>query len=139
MSLALVTDDSLFLLIFCCAQGVENTGLGARIADTCIWGLGRSSLGLAYALNFADLVLAMGMPSTTARAAGVFVPLITSLSKSFGSYPSKSVQVGEIGSVQDARALSSAAGLHDFTAQHDILCQFVVGPLCFTKAHISSC
>lgn len=68
-------------------QGVEVTGLGARVADLCIWGLGRSALGLAYALALAELALALCMPSTTARAAGVFVPVITSLARSFDSHP----------------------------------------------------
>jgi DASS family divalent anion:Na+ symporter len=66
---------------------VEVTGLGARVADASIAALGRSSLGLAYALALAELVLALCMPSTTARAAGIFVPVIASLAKSFDSLP----------------------------------------------------
>jgi hypothetical protein len=73
-----------------CLQGVEVTGLGARIADIAIRALGRSALGLAYALTLAELILSLCMPSTTARAAGVFVPIITSLSKSFDSHPCES-------------------------------------------------
>jgi len=73
------------------------TQLGARIADLFIWALGFSSLGLAYALALAELVLSLCMPSTTARAAGVFVPIITSLSRSFDSLPSESAGCGEVG------------------------------------------
>lgn len=82
-------NDTIWLIMaaFFFAKGVEVTGLGARIADICIWGLGHSSLGLAYALALAELILALCMPSTTARAAGVFVPIITSLSRSFDSFP----------------------------------------------------
>ncbi len=55
------------------AQAVEKTGLGARIANLCISVLGKTSLGLAYGLACAELVLSPAMPSTTARAGGVFV------------------------------------------------------------------
>lgn len=67
------------------------TGLGSRVADMAIYALGYNTLGLAYALALAELALALCMPSTTARAAGVFVPMITSLAKSFDSQPSESL------------------------------------------------
>ncbi|KIZ00173.1 Putative malate transporter yflS, partial [Monoraphidium neglectum] len=82
-------NDTIWLIMaaFFFAKGVEVTGLGARVADASIAALGRSSLGLAYALALAELVLALCMPSTTARAAGIFVPVIASLAKSFDSLP----------------------------------------------------
>lgn len=55
------------------SQAVEKTGLGVRIANLCISVLGKTSLGLAYGLACAELVLSPAMPSTTARAGGVFV------------------------------------------------------------------
>ncbi|GBF92341.1 2-oxoglutarate malate translocator [Raphidocelis subcapitata] len=86
---AALGNDTIWLILgaFFFAKGVESTGLGARIADLAILALGHSSLGLAYALALAELALALCMPSTTARAAGVFVPVITSLAKSFDSHP----------------------------------------------------
>ncbi|BDA44762.1 Dicarboxylate transporter 1, chloroplastic [Coccomyxa sp. Obi] len=66
---------------------VEKTGLGARIANLCISVLGKTSLGLAYGLACAELVLSPAMPSTTARAGGVFVPIIQSLAVAADSHP----------------------------------------------------
>lgn len=54
-------------------QAVEKTGLGVRIANLCISVVGKTSLGVAYGLALAELALSPAMPSTTARAGGVFV------------------------------------------------------------------
>lgn len=65
-------NDTIWLILgaFFFAKGVELTGLGQRLADALIFALGRTALGLAYALALAELVLCLCMPSTTARAAG---------------------------------------------------------------------
>lgn len=108
-------NDTLWLILgaFFFAKGVEVTGLGARVADICIWGLGGSSLGLAYALALAELVLSLCMPSTTARAAGVFVPVITSLSKSFDSMPNhpSSKRLGEFLFLSQAQVSSATSAM----------------------------
>lgn len=49
--------------------------------------LGKSTLGLSYGLTFSEALIAPAMPSTTARAGGVFLPIIKSLSLSAGSKP----------------------------------------------------
>lgn len=49
---------------------------------------GSTPLRLTYALMGADLLLALGMPSTTAREGGVFLPIIRGISHSYGSQPS---------------------------------------------------
>jgi hypothetical protein len=49
---------------------VEVTRLGARVADLFIWALGFSSLGLAYALALAELVLALCMVGLCSATAG---------------------------------------------------------------------
>jgi DASS family divalent anion:Na+ symporter len=38
-------------------------------------------LGLAYGLTISEALLAPAMPSTTARAGGVYLPIIKSLAK----------------------------------------------------------
>ena len=48
---------------------------------------GKSTLGLAYGLSAAETLIAPAMPSTTARAGGVFMPIINSLSLASGSEP----------------------------------------------------
>ncbi len=50
---------------------------------------GKSTLGLAYGLSVAEALIAPAMPSTTARAGGIFMPIISSLSISAGSKPSE--------------------------------------------------
>ncbi len=49
---------------------------------------GKSTLGLAYGLSFAEVLIAPAMPSTTARAGGIFMPIMNSLSLSADSKPS---------------------------------------------------
>ncbi len=50
---------------------------------------GKSTLGLAYGLSMAEALIAPAMPSTTARAGGIFMPIINSLSINAGSKPSE--------------------------------------------------
>ncbi|KAI8464937.1 MAG: Sodium/sulfate symporter [Monoraphidium minutum] len=108
-------NDTIWLILaaFFFAKGVEVTGLGARVADAAIWALGRSSLGLAYALALAELLLALCMPSTTARAAGVFVPVIGSLARSFDSHPGHptSKRLGEFLFMSQAQVSSATSAM----------------------------
>ena len=69
-------------------QGFEKTGLGERVATLFVQLFGKSTLGLAYGLSMAEALIAPAMPSTTARAGGIFMPIINSLSLSAGSKPS---------------------------------------------------
>lgn len=64
-----------------------KTGLGDRIATYFVKWLGRSTLGLSYGLTVSEALISPAMPSTTARAGGVFLPIIKSLSLSSGSRP----------------------------------------------------
>lgn len=77
----------LIVVAFMIARGFIKTGLGRRIALHMIRLLGKRTLGLAYGLAFADLVLAPAMPSNTARCGGVIYPIADSLARSFGSHP----------------------------------------------------
>lgn len=74
---------------FFIARGFIKTGLGNRIAFLFIRVFGKSSLGLAYGLGLADLVLAPAVPSNTARGGGIIYPIMKSMSMSFGSMPDK--------------------------------------------------
>lgn len=47
--------------------------------------LGKNTLGLSYGLNVAEALMAPAMPSTSARAGGIFVPIIKSLASANGS------------------------------------------------------
>ena len=72
---------------FFVSRAIIKTGLGARVAYQFMKLLGRSTLGLSYGLGLADLVLAPAMPSNTARAGGVLMPLLRSVSLAYGSDP----------------------------------------------------
>ena len=69
------------------SQGFQKTGLGERVATLFVRAFGKSTLGLAYGLSFAEALIAPAMPSTTARAGGIFMPIMDSLSKNAGSEP----------------------------------------------------
>ena len=83
------TNEVIWLIVisFFFAQGFVKTGLGERVATFFVKVFGKSTLGLSYGLNLAETLIGPAMPSSTARAGGIFVPIITSLSKSNGSEP----------------------------------------------------
>jgi L-tartrate/succinate antiporter len=72
---------------FMFALGYQKTGLGRRISLHLIRRLGRSTLGLGYAIAFSDAVLAPFMPSNTARSAGTIYPIASNIPPMFDSTP----------------------------------------------------
>jgi divalent anion:Na+ symporter, DASS family len=82
----------LIVFAFFFAKGFIKTGLGTRIAYMFISLLGRSSLGLAYGFVFTEFLLALVIPSNTARGAGVLFPILKSLSNEYGSSPEDGTQ-----------------------------------------------
>lgn len=74
--------------------------------------MGRSSLNLAYGLTMSEFVLSPVIPSNTARASCVDIPLTVSISKSLGSDPKNKTEglVGQFLSLcsMHANQLSSA-------------------------------
>jgi len=75
----------LVVAAFFIARGFVKSGLGLRIAYKLMMLLGKSSIGLAYGVVITDLIMAPAIPSLTARTGGVLFPILTSLSKAFGS------------------------------------------------------
>lgn len=69
------------------AMGYKKTGLGKRISLIMVKYMGKSTLGLGYAIAFADLVLAPFMPSNTARSAGTIYPIAINIPVLFNSTP----------------------------------------------------
>lgn len=69
------------------AMGYKKTGLGKRISLLMVKYMGKSTLGLGYAIAFADLVLAPFMPSNTARSAGTIYPIAINIPVLFNSTP----------------------------------------------------
>ncbi len=82
----------LVLAAFFMSRGMIKTGLGRRIAFLFIRTLGRHSLGLGYALVSTDMLLAMVIPSTGARAGGIIFPVAKSLAEAYESKPGASAR-----------------------------------------------
>lgn len=82
-----MTNEVIWLIVvsFFFAKGFEKTGLGERIANIFVKAMGKSTLGLSLGLIVAETFLAPAMPSTSARAGGIFMPIIKSLSEASGS------------------------------------------------------
>ncbi|KAL9273472.1 Dicarboxylate transporter 1, chloroplastic-like protein [Drosera capensis] len=75
----------LIALAFFFARGFIKTGLGNRVAYQFVSLFGASSLGLGYSLVFSEALLAPAIPSVSARAGGIFLPLVKSLCVACGS------------------------------------------------------
>ncbi|MCD8478052.1 MAG: anion permease [Sulfurospirillum sp.] len=77
----------LIFAAFMFAAGYQKTGLGKRISLIMVKFMGKSSLGLGYAVAFADLLLAPFMPSNTARSGGTIFPIAINIPQIFNSLP----------------------------------------------------
>jgi len=77
----------LVLLAFFISRGVIKTGLGRRVALMFMRLLGKRSLGLGYGLAMTELIVSPAMPSITARAGGVMLPITRAISDVLGSKP----------------------------------------------------
>ena len=84
-------------LAFFISRGFIKTGLGTRIAYWFIAKLGNGTLGIAYGLTFADLCFAPATPSNTARAGGIIMPIMKSISMSMGSTPEDQASHKKVG------------------------------------------
>jgi DASS family divalent anion:Na+ symporter len=69
------------------ARSLLNSGLARRIALLFIRAFGQTSLGLSYAVQMTDVTLASGVPSITARSAGMVLPVPLSIAELMGSRP----------------------------------------------------
>lgn len=72
---------------FFISTAMIKTGLARRIALFFVRTVGRSSLGVTYALALTDLVLATIIPSNGARSGGVTLPIARSIAELYGSKP----------------------------------------------------
>ena len=77
----------LIFTAFMIALGYQKTGLGKRISLIMVKYLGKSSLGLGYAVALSDLFLSPFMPSNTARSAGTVYPVAINIPWIFNSTP----------------------------------------------------
>jgi DASS family divalent anion:Na+ symporter len=77
----------LVLVAMLIAKMMLDCGLARRIALLFVRAVGKTSLGIAYALQMTDVTLASGVPSITARSAGMVLPVGRSIAELFDSLP----------------------------------------------------
>ncbi|KAJ2745993.1 hypothetical protein GGI20_001695 [Coemansia sp. BCRC 34301] len=65
-------------------RAVEKTGFGRRVSLALVASMGRSTLGIGYAVCLAELALAPFIPSNTARGGGIVYPVVESIIASLG-------------------------------------------------------
>src|SRR5436309_1329278 len=84
-------DASVWLVLaaYFLSRGLIKTGLARRIALLFVRRLGRSTLGLSYAIVASDTLLAGMIPSNAARVGGVALPVARSLAELYRSYPGR--------------------------------------------------
>ncbi len=77
----------LVLVAMLIAKMMLDCGLARRIALLFVRAVGKTSRGVSYALQMTDVTLASGVPSITARSAGMVLPIGRSIAELFGSHP----------------------------------------------------
>ncbi|WP_095077208.1 DASS family sodium-coupled anion symporter [Pseudomonas sp. Irchel s3h17] len=87
----------LVMLAFFISRGVIKTGLGRRIALLFMRLLGKRTLGLGYGLVITELLISPAMPSITARAGGVMLPITRSMAEVLGSHADDPESRGKVG------------------------------------------
>ncbi|KAJ4951373.1 hypothetical protein NE237_028205 [Protea cynaroides] len=127
------TSEVIWLIVisFFFARGFVKTGLGDRIATYFVKWWGKSTLGLSYGLTISEALIAPAMPSTTARAGGVFLPIIKSMSLSAGSRPgdSSSKKLGAYLIQSQFQSAGNSSALFLTAAAQNLLCVKLAGEL----------
>ncbi|KZV16633.1 dicarboxylate transporter 2.1, chloroplastic-like [Dorcoceras hygrometricum] len=120
------TNEVIWLIVvsFFFSRGFVKTGLGDRIAMIFVRWLGRSTLGLSYGLILGEAAICPAMPSSTARAGGIFLPIIKSLAIAADSNP-KDVSSRKLGAYlvqSQIQSSSSSSALFLTAAAQNLLC-----------------
>ncbi|OIT07479.1 PREDICTED: dicarboxylate transporter 2.2, chloroplastic-like [Nicotiana attenuata] len=89
LTFAAFTNEVIWLIVasFFFSRGFIKTGLGDRVALCFVSWLGKNTLGLSYGLALSEAAISLAIPSTTARAGGIFLPIIKSLAVTADSHP----------------------------------------------------
>lgn len=89
------SNSSVWLIIFAyfISAGFVTTGLGKRMCFIVLKYVGSTTIGLGYGICICELVLALAIPSCTARGAGVMLPILHPLARdAFQSDPEMGTQ-----------------------------------------------
>ncbi|KAI3784433.1 hypothetical protein L1987_43532 [Smallanthus sonchifolius] len=123
---AAFTNEVIWLIVvsFFFSRGFVKTGLGDRLAMYFIKWLGKSTLGLAYGLTICEAIISPAVPSATARAGGIFLPIINSLATAGESRPNDSSarKLGAYLIVSQIQSCTSSASLFLTGEPHNMLC-----------------
>ncbi|XP_071913862.1 dicarboxylate transporter 2.1, chloroplastic-like isoform X2 [Coffea arabica] len=106
------------------SDGFVKTGLGERVAMMFVKWLGKNTLGLSYGLVLSEAAISPAMPSTTARAGGIFLPIIKSLAEASDSFP-KDESARKLGAYliqSQLQSSSSSSALFLTAAAQNMLC-----------------
>ncbi|KAI7837138.1 hypothetical protein COHA_009016 [Chlorella ohadii] len=131
-------DEAIWLIVaaFFFARGFEKTGLGERVANIFVRLFGKSTLGLAYGLSVAEAIVAPAMPSSTARAGGIFMPIIASLAHGGGSEPGEHKwdeksrkKLGAYLVQSQLQAASHSSNMYLTAAAQNLLCVKLAGEM----------
>eukprot|EP00803_Ostreobium_quekettii_P007758 evm.model.scf_1215EXC.5 EVM.evm.TU.scf_1215EXC.5 scf_1215EXC:28331-33596(-) len=122
---AAMTSEVIWLIVvsFFFAKGFELTGLGRRVAFLFVKVFGKNTLGLSYGLNVAEGFISPAMPSTTARAGGIFVPIMANIARNAGSTPdSNRTKLGAFLVHSQFQTSSHTSALFLTAAAQNLLC-----------------
>jgi DASS family divalent anion:Na+ symporter len=94
-ALAGYMDSTVWLVLaaYFISRGFIKTGLARRIALMFVRFMGRTTLGLAYAILATDTLLAGMIPSNAARVGGVLLPITRGLAELYKSHPGRSASL----------------------------------------------
>lgn len=109
------TTPWLIVSVFFIARAFIKAQLGTRLAYLFVKMLGSSTLGLAYGISFAEVLIAPFIPSNTARCGGIMLPILKSISQSLGSSPEQ----------KSERLLGSYLFYNSFNANLITSCMFL--------------
>ncbi|KAK4366995.1 hypothetical protein RND71_014875 [Anisodus tanguticus] len=120
------TNEVIWLIVtsFFFSRGFIKTRLGDRIALCFVSWLGKNTLGLSYGLALSEAAISPAIPSTTARAGGIFLPIIKSLAVTADSHP-KDGSAKKLGAYlvqSQLQSSSSSSALFLTAAAQNLLC-----------------
>lgn len=84
----------LVVMVFFVSRGFIKTKLGLRIAYNFINLMGKRTLTLGYSIALSDLLISPFVPSNTARAGGIMLPIVKSMCTALDSTPTANTSLG---------------------------------------------
>lgn len=84
----------LVVMVFFVSRGFIKTKLGLRIAYNFINLMGRRTLTLGYSIALSEMLISPFIPSNTARAGGIMLPIVKSMCEALNSSPTVNTSLG---------------------------------------------